>query len=260
MTVESSLLAQALYHAAARRPVFPCKPRGKQPLTRSGFRDATTNEARIREWWTHWPDANLGLPTGAVTGLVVLDVDGDEGAENLRTLERRHGTLPHTASVVTPRGGAHYYFRHPGHPVKSSASVLAPSIDVRGDGGYVLAPPSVGANGRAYEPDERAPAAAPPSWLLAAGETTNTPNRGRAAPDRWVTMLSEGVPEGRRNSDLAALTGHLLRGRISAALAREIVLVVAEARCRPPLDRSEAERIVESIAAAELRHRSGTRR
>jgi hypothetical protein len=116
---------------------------GKHPIGRlvpHGVHDATTEEACITRWWTEVPDANIGIATGAVSGLVVLDVDGEDGEASLAALEREHGPLPLTPTVLTGKG-RHLYFTHPGVPVPNRVRV-APGLDVRGDAGYVVAPPS----------------------------------------------------------------------------------------------------------------------
>src|SRR5215212_5217636 len=107
----SAMLDAALRYVLQRRPVFPCEPGGKRPLTHRGLHDATTDPDTLATWWDRWPDANVAIRTGAVSGLVVLDIDGDDGTESLRALEREHGPLRPTASVVTPSGGGHVYFR-----------------------------------------------------------------------------------------------------------------------------------------------------
>ena len=116
----SELLEAALRYANQDRPVFPCQPRGKRPLTRNGLLDASTDPLIIKRWWTRLsPGANLGLRTGAISRLLVLDVDGDAGAESLRALEREHGPLPRTATVVTPGGGEDYYLLVPLRPCQA---------------------------------------------------------------------------------------------------------------------------------------------
>src|SRR5436190_1535256 len=104
----------ALVLASKGKKVFPCVARGKEPMTAHGFKDATTDEHSIRAWWERCPDANLALATGALSGLVVLDVDADaekgkDGATTLAALTGRHGSLPETLKVRTPRGGQHVY-------------------------------------------------------------------------------------------------------------------------------------------------------
>jgi hypothetical protein len=144
-----NLLTAALWYAGHGFPVFPCRPRGKEPITEHGFRDATTDQQKIRQWWTETPAANIGMPTGAVSGLIVLDIDPRNGGEEaLETLIRQHGRLPETAEQITGGGGRHYVFRHPGRPVKCGS--LAPGVDIKGDGGYIIVAPSIHSSGRAY--------------------------------------------------------------------------------------------------------------
>lgn len=121
----------------------------KTPLTAHGFKDATTDAAIVASWWTTWPDANVGVATGAVSGIDVVDLDlakGDTpaGRTTLAALEHQYGEF-NTLSVATGSGGVHLYFAHR-DGVGCSAGRL-PGIDVRGDGGYVVAPPSVHPSG-----------------------------------------------------------------------------------------------------------------
>ena len=145
---------------------------------------------RVRRWWSVWPLANVGIVTGAVSGLVVLDVDPRHGGgDSLATLEAVHGPLPHTVEALTGGGGQHLYFCHPGVTVPSRP--VAPGLDVKGDGGLVVAPPSVHVSGRPYAwedgcaPDEVAPAEAP-EWILTlaqgAGHGAHRPPGAEAGP------------------------------------------------------------------------------
>lgn len=159
------LLRAALAYAHRNVPVFPCEPGGKAPLTYSGFWDATTDERRIKAWWDRWPHANVGVPTGERSGLLVLDVDPrGSGPESLAALERVRGALPETAKARTGGGGVHIFFRYPaGETVRNSAGRLGPGLDVRGEGGYVVVPPS--RTQSTYEWFDRMPPA-DPAWLL----------------------------------------------------------------------------------------------
>jgi hypothetical protein len=125
-------------------PVFPCEPGAKRPLTRNGHWDATTDPRVIERWWKRWPSANVGVPTGKKSGVVVLDVDVDDGGlESLAKLERAGAPAPKTARASTGGGGIHVFFRSPrGTQIRNSAGLLGPGLDVRGEGGYVVVPPS----------------------------------------------------------------------------------------------------------------------
>jgi hypothetical protein len=145
---------------------------------------ASTEE--VRRWWRRWPEANVGVVSGAVSGLVVLDIDPRHGGgDSLAVLEGIHGPMPHTVESLTGGGGQHLYFRHPGTVVPCRS--IAPGLDVKGDGGLVVCPPSVHVSGRVYDweagcaPGE-VPMADLPWWLQAlARDPAPSPSRGGRA-------------------------------------------------------------------------------
>ena len=160
-------------------PVFPLKPKNKIPLTNHGFKDATLDTALIKEWWAKWPDAGIGIVTGALSGLAVIDVDPRNGGEDsLRELEKFHGILSDTPQVVTGGGGFHYYFRiPPGKELRCKHNALGRGVDLKADGGYVCAPPSLHPSGKKYE------------WEVSCGlETTLADLPG------WVAALLSDAP------------------------------------------------------------------
>jgi hypothetical protein len=142
MTGPGGMMAAALKVASTGWSVFPCIPNGKQPLTKHGFKNATTDPSIIAKWWRRWPDANLAMPTGKAT-VDVLDVDfhGPEanGFPSFNRLLRAGLVAGAVAIVSTPSGGMHVYFRPSG---QGNSSMPRHHLDVRGDGGYVLVPPS----------------------------------------------------------------------------------------------------------------------
>jgi putative DNA primase/helicase len=169
-TQTNELLSAALQYAARGWHVFPCwwinggqcacpkggacASPGKHPLTRNGVKDATDDEGQIREWWGTWPWAHVAIATGARSGLIVIDLDckpGKDGLASLNALAEPHGGLLRTCMVRTGSGGLHLYFKHPGGHVANSAGEMGPGIDVRGEGGYVIAPPSGHVSGGRYE-------------------------------------------------------------------------------------------------------------
>lgn len=144
------LLAAALRYGERGYPVFPAEIRDgqKKPLIRIGKgadhgKHASTDPEQIRRWWARWPLAMIGLPTGKRSGVVVLDIDRKNGVDGLANL-RAIGVDPFQLSPVvaqTPSGGLHFFMRY-GGPLKNSAGLLAAGVDVRGDGGIVILPPS----------------------------------------------------------------------------------------------------------------------
>lgn len=166
--------SRALVYVRRGIPVFPCEPGGKRPLTADGFLEATIDEARIRRWWGRWPQANVAIPTGERSGLLVLDVDAGGGTDSLALLELSRGQSPKTAWSQTGEGGQHLYFRYPSRQelqegglymqgIRNSQGLLGVGLDVRGEGGYVVAPPS--STLRAYRWVDRSPPVGA-SWLL----------------------------------------------------------------------------------------------
>ena len=158
-----SLLECALQFAERKWHVFPLhsvqdsrctcgrdcgKNAGKHPRVKGGFKVATTDARQIEAWWQKWPDSNIGIATGAVSGIVVIDIDGANGLATLQALVAQHGALPQTPIVKTARGW-HLYFAMPATcaPIPCSTGK---GLDVRGDGGYVVAPPSRHASGHVY--------------------------------------------------------------------------------------------------------------
>ena len=124
------------------------KNAAKHPRVKRGFKAATTDVSQIKKWWRKWPDANIGIATGAVSGIVVIDIDGDNGLATLQALVNQHGPLPRTAMVKTARGWHLYFILPAGGTIPCSTGN---GLDVRGDGGYVVAPPSVHATGHVYQ-------------------------------------------------------------------------------------------------------------
>ena len=174
----SAVLAAALHYAAQGWAVFPVRPDSKQSYKCAAHSDGrkwgmTRDADEIRQDFTRWPNARIGIPTGAANGIVVVETDtpeghGVDGAIALAGLEAEHGTLPETLQAISPSGSIHRYFRHPsaGIKIKNSASEIGPGIDVRGDGGMVVAPPSINPDGRRYRWLNRSPIAPMPAWLV----------------------------------------------------------------------------------------------
>lgn len=208
---------------------------GKKPLCPwREFQTRLPQLEEIRAWCRRWPTANVGVVTGAVSGAVVVDVDV-AGLDSLRHWEP---LLPKTWRAQTGGGGAHLYFAHPGEPVPSRTALL-PGVDVKGDGGFVVAPPSRHRSGQPYRwtvaPWE-ADLAALPAWLLAL--------IGMSSSDGQPVRVSDTIREGDRNAQLYRLARSL---RLRALTAEELLTVLrtVNARCEPPLGDSELTAIVE---------------
>jgi Bifunctional DNA primase/polymerase, N-terminal/Primase C terminal 1 (PriCT-1) len=248
--------AAALAYAAKGWNVFPCQPRSKTPATSRGVLDATTDVERINNWW-RFADLNIGIATGLASGFFALDIDGEDGEASLRKLESEHGELPSTVEVITGKG-RHCYFRIGEHgAVKNSVGQIAPGLDIRGDGGYVLAPPSVHPSGRDYSwsvdsADEFADA---PEWLHALIHGGNTSNGAKGKPlEHWHRVLTNTVKNGERNSTLASVCGKLLHAGLSdLTLLYDVMLCINASRCEQPIPETEVETIVASVVRSHLK-------
>jgi hypothetical protein len=247
----------ALDYLARGWSVVPVRAREKRPLIAwQVYQQRRATAADVRDWFARWPQANVAIVTGAVSGLVVVDVDRQHGGDDsLARLEREHGPLPRTVEAISGGGGRHFYFAHPGGHVHNRAG-LAPGIDLRGDGGVIVAPPSVHPSGARYAwrtghaPHQIAPAPLP-GWLSAKNPSDRHPGHPLAY---WRQLIAEGVPEGSRNDSIAALAGHLLWHGVDADVVTELLLCWNRARCRPPLADEEVVRTVDSITRLHRRH------
>jgi len=220
-----------------------CSSAGKHPLPTlvpHGVKDASCDAQQIRDWWTRYPNANIGIRTGAVSNLVVLDIDVRHGGDaSLATLRAEHGAIPVTVTVRTG-GGHHYWFQHPDGPVENRVN-LRPGIDLKGDNGYVVAPPSLHHSGRLYNFDAaghilKVPVAPMPGWLL---------DLARRRNEAQLPTTADGdIPEGTRNSTLYGLARSLKIKGLSATAVQAALLEENAARCKPALPATEVEVIV----------------
>jgi len=209
---------------------------GKAPHFSLGFngsKDATCDKATVLSWFDKGIDFNIGVCAGIESKLVILDVDPGHGG----TVKDRN--IPLTPAVTTGSGGEHYYFSHPGGEIRNSAGTVAPGLDVRGNGGYVVAPPSMHPCGEEYrwKIDPKAPLADMPGWL--------TIKQGKAAPQ---TSPDEPIAEGGRNNLLTSIAGTMRNRGLSHNAILAALRVENNARCKPPLGDEELMLISGSVA------------
>ena len=246
----NELLQAALYYAELGYPVFPCAPGAKTPLTEHGFHDATTDAVQIESWWSQRLNANIGIAT---QGLVVIDIDGSQNGWLADDADKLLD-LAAAPLAMTPRGGRHFVFRQPaGANWRCTEGQLAPNVDTRADGGYILVAPSVVAGsdyrwapgmeldvGPARLPE-------PPPWL-AQLLATSSPTLPRVAA---CPVGANTIPTGQRNATLAKLAGAMRRVGMSQS---EITAALTHAnadRCTPPVPQREVDRIAASVARYE---------
>lgn len=244
---------QALTYLSRGWAVFPC--RNKIPLTAHGYKDASKDIDTVRRMFSEHKNANIAVATGKVSGIFVLDIDvknGAGGAESLMELEREFGELPHTAEALTWSGGRHIFFRYPEKGVGCKTGVR-PGIDVRGDGGYVIAPPSV-IEGKSYEweiehhPDETMIAEAP-EWLLELLEEKQP----------VVDLSDKGAKITQNRNNTLMLMGVKLRKMgLEHAQIESMLQSINESRCSPTLPKKEVSNIAKSVARYEVAQSKST--
>jgi hypothetical protein len=195
------------------------------------------DRALITEWWSRWPDANIAV---ALNGVVVIDIDGPEGEESLAALIRQHGPLPETLQSKTGRG-RQLFFTSGGADIRNSTAKLGPGLDVRGEGGYVVLPPSVHPNGNLYGWVCKVRPAALPAWLR---EKLTAP---APQPPADGEPSREPIPQGQRNSTLTSLAGTMRRRGLSQKAIEAALLEENRARCQPPLAEGDVRQISASV-------------
>ena len=209
----NELLENALIYAEkAGWEIFPCKL-DKSPYTKNGFKEATTDPEQIKKWWAKWPEASIGCATGPASKIFVLDIDLPFGPKSLEDLILKHGSLPETRLQQTGSGGFQYFFQWNGKNIKNSAGKIGKDIDVRGNGGYCILPPSPHPTGNQYKWVQRVEMPFAPDWLTnlivkkPAIKTVSHPQQGGnsqyglMALSQEIILLS-GAGEHQRNDQL----------------------------------------------------------
>jgi putative DNA primase/helicase len=259
------MLEWALAYAKAGRAVLPlhtpnpegkcscrkakCSTVGKHPRTINGVKDASKEEAVIRRWWRMWPDANIGLATGAASGFDCLDIDPRAGGDvTISGLIEKHGEFQKTAEVKTGGGGYHLHFAHSGIHFKNSASDIGDGLDIRTTGGLVVAPPSLHVSGKRYEWTDTTAPAPLPAWLLE--ELTKPKREGKAREkDGTFAVTIEGSPitEGKRNKTLFRICARFRGEGMNQEQIEQAALEINDTRCQPPMEDEEVLGIAESV-------------
>lgn len=234
-----------------KKQCYQRNSQGKHPRTMNGLKQATTDPATIQAWWEMWPQANIGIMMGEQAGMFALDVDPrHDGDESLANLQVENGPLPETMTQRSGSGGKHFVFKYvPG--LSNSSGKLGEGLDIKTDGGYIVAAPSIHSSGGTYEwmPGDEISEA--PAWLirkLRQAKTTPTP-----AADGSST-----IPEGQRHTTLLAAGGKMRRQGFTGAEINAALTVMNKDRCNPPLDISEVEEIARSLEKYDSAETLGT--
>ena len=225
-----------------------CASAAKHPRITNWPKEASTDPGKVTRWFTQWPAANIGIATGAESGCVVIDIDPRNGGdETIRGLVETHGLFPQGPVAYTGGAGWHYYFKHPGGKVLSRS--IAPGVDVKGDGGQVVAPPSFHASGNQYEWTETGteyPLPDLPDWLLLMVKSDH--DEGMSGYKRPVVGT---IAEGKRNETLLSLGGTMRRRGFGQEAIFRALSAENEERCAPALDRTVVAQIAASVARYE---------
>lgn len=233
--------------AYARRhfECFPLQARQKTPAVK--WADvATSEENMLVGWFENDPNANIGIACGKRSGIVVLDVDeGHDGYTSLANLEGIYGKLPLTPIAKTGGGGEHIFFKHPGVEIRNSASKLGAGLDIRGDGGYVVAAPSIHPNGNRYEwvirPSDDVDFADMPAWMIEILQA-----RGESPAPLPVSANGK-IANGSRNATLTSLAGTMRRRGFDEDAMFVALKSHNEKYCIPPLSDGEVLQVAKSV-------------
>ena len=234
-------------------PVFPVNgdvdapnKKYKSPLISGGFKSATTDPKQIEAWFTRHPNAMVGTPTGSTTGMAVIDIDvknGIDGFASLKELEGELGALPETYTIETPSGGWHMLLTLPKGVEISSAVNIAPAIDTRIEGAYIVAEGSKNSIGQEYK----------------AVRTT----RMMPLPEKWIEFFSSKkskksviaengfIEEGARNANMSRVIGHFRNMGLEDEALWEAVQYFNQNFCKPSLEEVELEGIFNSLGSSD---------
>lgn len=250
MTNERPAFGEAAEQLASRSLwVFPLSPRSKQPREGSnGFKDASIDPKRIRDWWAENENYNIGVATGP-SGLVVIDIDPrHNGDESWRRLEHALGLSVDTLTSLTSGGGTHLWYRRSGRSIASGSNVFEqdyPGIDLRAAGGYVVAPPSIHPSGEPYQWDAATDLIATIPEALEAFILKAQVSRASVNP-LGVNERSM-IPVGNRDNSLTKIAGKLRYIGMAQDEVFHTLQLINKTRCVEPLPERDLSRIVGSV-------------
>jgi len=229
------------YYIEGGKEIFPCAVNGKKPITNRGYKDASSNPDQISIWWKNHPDANIGLVTGEDANLVVVDVDVKNNAGGLESLDQLQDECGQfdTLMVHSPSGGRHYYFSYPqgNYNIRNKAN-LRPGIDIRANGGYIIAPGSSINDKPYYFDDKYKDIAELPEKLLKILIASN-------AKPKITTKNLDGIKENYRDDTIFSHACSLRGKDIPYETAKLEILDIAH-NCNPAFPDDEAIKCLDS--------------
>ena len=254
---KKSILEHALRYAKRGLTVIPCKPDDKKSYIKwERYQKERSTPEEIEAWWLKWPNAMIGIVTGEISGIFVIDCDTPEGYEEIQKLFPDALVIP---IARTPRGGWHLWFIYPVGSKITSGTGLVPGVDFRGEGGYIIAPPSVNGDGKGYTWQEE----------LSLGEVEPQP-----VPDAIINIFKKNaykggtrpnptgpyktlqfLTKGRRDNDLFHAANCLVKGRCEASYIEYILEILAK-NSKPPFPQDEIKiKIQSALKRAEKKER-----
>lgn len=250
MAVSGRGIIKGVFCSCSRgRDALECQAFAKHPRLQNGLLSASTNPDQIKEWWCKWPEAGIGVITGKPSGFVVVDLDTkSQGFETLVEVEKEHGALPATLVAITGGGGRHYFFEYFGEDLlPGGANVLGKGLDLRGDGNYICAVPTLHKSGNKYQWQDPDVKMAPlPEWIIKVLKNGRGEKSNGGGPIT-ATPLAERLKDGNRNQglfkELCALQG---RGCLDVTIKTAAKSINREL-CDPPLPDHEVEVILKSV-------------
>lgn len=256
-----------------RAPIFPvfgisngichcsrgnsCPTPGKHPITKAGFKNASSDPEVISRWHASYPNCNWAMATGKLSEIFVFDVDPRNGGLDTLNGELKGKHFPPTPTVKTGGGGSHSYYLYPKGPNEVRCGELYKGIDVKANGGYVLIPPSAHKSGRNYEwmsylswkDIEVSP---PPEWLLKAIENKLKSRCSQHHYGYWSQYLSDPIQPGARHDTLVRFAGRLSGKNHEPQEILTIIHSINKTLCQPPLEADEVFRIVNWVCKKKL--------
>jgi len=235
-----TMMQAAFNYIAEGFRVFPVKP-DKKPYNEHGLKEATQLQIGVKEYWTKWPDAGIGIVTD---GFIVIDFDPKHGGfESKVKMEAEHGPFLQTRTHRTGGGGLHLIYRNPnGTDVRNTVKFAGYlGVDIRANGGYIVAPPSLHESGNRYEVKDNAPIAPAPVWILELA-IKKQPSQQGSLPG------TQPIPAGQRNQTLTSLAGTMRRRGMAEEAIEAALLKTNELECQPPLPENEVKAIATSVS------------
>lgn len=227
-------LKAALEYREKGFSIIPVKGNKKPFIPWIELQERKATPEEINQWWKKWPSANIGIVTGRISGIVVIDVDEPQGLEAIQEYIPDSLTIP---TCKTPRDGQHLYFKAPKETMGNNSRVI-PGCDFRGEGGYIIAPPSMNGKGQAYE------------WFdgLSLAEVEPPP-----LPDQYISFVSKAnherpqlsttdhkkIPEGQRDEMLFHVSNSLIKGKMPIQEVQDLLGLMALHCCDPPFPLKE---------------------